>query len=79
MSLLSKPTMKILGIILFIIGFIIWYAISRRRFYRRTMTGAEVFKSYESAWFTRIVEGMLKLVALFLMLSGAAAFILSFE
>ena len=75
----SNPAMKIVGLILFIIGFIIWYTIGRRRFYRRTMTGAEVFKSYESAWFTRIVERVLKMIALFLMLGGASVFVLSYE
>ncbi len=77
--MLTKPTMRIVGIVLFVIGFIIRYAIGRRKFYRRTMTGAEVFKSYENSWFTRIVEGVLRLIALFLMLGGISAFILSFD
>ncbi len=37
--MLTKPTMRIVGIVLFVIGFIIRYAIGRRKFYRRTMTG----------------------------------------
>jgi hypothetical protein len=36
------------GIVMFITGFILNYKINRRRFYRRTITGLEVFRSYEN-------------------------------
>lgn len=55
-GLLHKSSMKVLGIILLIFGFTIWYAIGRRRFNRRTITGAEVFRSYESALLTKLGE-----------------------
>lgn len=79
MSLLDKESMRMLGVICFAIGFIILYAIGRRRFKRRTITGSEVFRSYESAWITRLIEGGLRLVGLFLLLGGISAFILSYK
>lgn len=48
--------MKILAIILFFTGIALRYFIKRRRFNRRTYTGAEIFKSYETAWLTTLVE-----------------------
>lgn len=79
MELLDKQSMRILGIICFAIGSVILYAIGKRKFKRRTIAGTQVFRSYESSLFTKIIEGTLRLFALFLVLGGASALILSFE
>ena len=76
--MLDKHLMIILGGICFTVGVVIRYAIGKRRFNRRSITGTEVFKSYESAWITRLIEGVLGLIALFLIMAGVSACILSF-
>lgn len=48
--------MKTLAIILFFIGILIRYFIKKRKFQRTSFSGVEVFKSYEAAWSTRLVE-----------------------
>ena len=51
--------MKILAIILLLItGLILRYFIKKRKFKRTSYTGVEVFKSYEAAWSTRLVENL---------------------
>jgi hypothetical protein len=48
--------MKTIAIIVLITGLVLRYFIKRRKFQRRTYNGAEVFKSYEAAWFTTLIE-----------------------
>lgn len=75
--MLDKTSMKYIGAVLFILGAIIIYAINRNRFNRRTITGMEVFPSYEKSWTTRGGEGCLKIIAWFLVLGGGSMFVLS--
>ena len=77
MGSFDKSSMKVLGIILLVVGCIIWYLVGKRRFNRRTITGVEVFRSYENAWLTRLGESVLRLIALFLIILGVSALILS--
>lgn len=62
--------MKI-GIILLIIGFALNYTVNRRRFNRRSITGVELFRSYEQALFIRGIEGVIILIARVLITSGS--------
>jgi len=50
--------MKILAIILLLTGLILRYFIKKRKFKRTSYNGVEVFKSYEAAWSTRLVENV---------------------
>lgn len=59
------------GIILLIIGFALNYTINRRRFNRRSITGVELFRSYEQALFIRGIEGVIVLIARVLITSGS--------
>lgn len=54
--------------ILVSLALFIW--ISRRRFYRRNVAGLEEFKSYSSAVFNTLGEGLLKFIAWVLLLSS---------
>jgi len=69
---------KITGIVMLAVGIIINYIISRRRFYRRSITGMQVFKTYEHAWVTRWIERIGKLIAFLLIIGGLILFIGSF-
>jgi hypothetical protein len=51
--------MKILACIILIIGLMMRYVIKRRKFSRTTFTGVELFKSYEVAWLTRLIENII--------------------
>jgi hypothetical protein len=62
--------MQVLGIILIIIGCIIIYFIGRRKFYRRTITGSEQFKSYERSLVTPLIERLLRTIGILLVLVG---------
>lgn len=61
-----------------VVGFLINYIISRRRFYRRSITGMQVFKSYEQAWITRWIERIGRLIAFLLIIGGLILFLGSF-
>jgi hypothetical protein len=50
--------MKTLAIILLLTGLMLRYFIKKRKFKRTSYTGVEVFKSYEAAWSTRLVENL---------------------
>lgn len=56
-----------LGIVISLTLFI-W--ISRRKFYRRNVSGLEEFKSYSSALFNIFGEGFLKLIAWVLLIAS---------
>ena len=58
------------GVGLFIAGCVINYRIGRRRFSRRSITGMEVFRSYEHAWGTRLLERVGRLIAFLLIIAG---------
>ncbi len=60
-----------IGVVLLIIGFGLKYIINRRRFNRRSITGIELFHSYEQALITRGIEGMIGLVARALIAFGS--------
>lgn len=72
---------KISGAIIFAIGLFINYTINKRRFSRRSITGIEVYRSFEHSWTTRWTEGIGKLVAVIFIITGAligvGSFILS--
>ncbi len=76
MGSFKNTSMKVLGVVLIVIGVIIRYSVGKRRFNRRTITGLEVFRSYERAWLTRFGEGVLRLIALLLIVSGISVLIL---
>lgn len=62
---------RITGIVLLVGGTAINYVINRRRFYRRSITGMQVFKSFERAWMTSWIEKIGKLIAWILIITGA--------
>lgn len=43
----------------FLLGLILRYSVKRRKFKRRNALGREIFASYERAWITRWIEGLL--------------------
>lgn len=60
----------VLGIIALVLGLGLRYWINRRKFYRRSPTGAEGFSSYEKSVFIRFVERIGKWIALALIIFG---------
>lgn len=60
----------VIGIILIIIGIIINVSINRRRFYRRSPTGLQQFKTFGGAVLTTWSEKLGKLLAMALILLG---------
>lgn len=58
----------VLGIMALVAGLGLRYWINRRRFYRRSPTGAEGFSSYESSVIIKNAERMGKLVAIALII-----------
>ena len=60
----------VLGIMALVAGLGLRYWINRRRFYRRSPTGAEGFSSYESSVIIKNTERMGKLVAIALIILG---------
>lgn len=60
----------VLGIIPIVIGIALIYWIGRRKFYRRSMTGAEGFSSYESSIVIRFIERLGKWIAYILIIIG---------
>lgn len=60
----------LLGFGSFVIGFVLNYWISKRRFYRRTITGTQVYRSFEHSWSTRFLEGLGRFIAFILIIGG---------
>jgi hypothetical protein len=50
-------------VIAILIGLVLIYVVNRRKFNRRSITGMELFSSFEKAWLTRLLEGLGKLLA----------------
>jgi hypothetical protein len=78
-NMLDKLSMRVLGGILFVTGVIIIFAINKKRFNRRSITGMETFNSYENSLRTRGSEGCIKVIAWVFVLGGGSMFLLSFE
>ena len=70
--------MKWTGIALIFVGLVLRYMIKRRKFYRRTVTGMELFDSYESAWLTRFLEKTIFWVATLMILVGVFFLVLGY-
>ncbi|WP_281296968.1 molybdenum ABC transporter permease [Flavobacterium limnophilum] len=64
----------VLSIIALLSGFGLRYWINRRKFYRRSPTGAEVFSSYEKSVFISFLERMGKWTAYVLIVLGLLFF-----
>lgn len=64
----------VLSIIALLSGFGLRYWINRRKFYRRSPTGAEVFSSYEKSVFISFLERMGKWIAYVLIILGLLFF-----
>jgi hypothetical protein len=64
---------KFLGWIMAVIGLVIRYMISRRRFYRRGIGGLQHFSSYEKGLFVTFVEKIFGLLAYLLLLGAVLA------
>lgn len=60
----------VLAIIPIVIGIALLYWIGRRKFYRRSITGAEGFSSYESSVIIRFMERIGKWLAYILIIMG---------
>lgn len=60
----------LLAIILILLGILLLYFIGRRRFYRRSFTGLQQFRSYEAGLAVRSLEFLLRLFAIILLLTG---------
>lgn len=60
----------VLGIIALVLGLGLRYWINRRKFYRRSPTGAEGFSSYEKSVAIRFIERVGKWVAYALIIFG---------
>ncbi|TXJ29893.1 MAG: molybdenum ABC transporter permease [Chitinophagaceae bacterium] len=69
---------KVGGIAMLLTGVAINYFISKRRFNRRSITGMQVFKSYEYAWIIGLLEKIGKLLAFILIIAGCLLFIGTF-
>jgi hypothetical protein len=69
----EKTIFIIISIITLVVGFAIRYAVARRKFKRRAITGAEVFRSYERAWSITLAEKLAKLIANILIIIGILA------
>uniref|UniRef100_F4C5T5 Molybdenum ABC transporter permease n=1 Tax=Sphingobacterium sp. (strain 21) TaxID=743722 RepID=F4C5T5_SPHS2 len=63
-------TSLVLGIMALVVGLGLRYWINRRRFYRRSPSGAEGFSSYESSVIIKNAERVGKLVAIALIILG---------
>lgn len=60
----------VLGLVFLLPGLALRYWINRRKFYRRSPTGAEGFSSYESSILIRYIERLGKWIAYALILFG---------
>lgn len=70
MYMKQQPILFAAGIILLLLGIIIRYSVSRRRFNRRTPFGLQQYRSYNEALATRGGEGCAKVIATLLVLAG---------
>lgn len=71
---MDNPYMfRIIGGIFIIVGLVIRYAIGRRKFNRRTMTGIEGFKSYRRAVTITFAERLARFLANILIIIGIFA------
>ena len=52
------------------LGLIIRYWIGRRRFNRRSITGLQLFSSYEKWWIVTRIEALINFLALLAILAG---------
>lgn len=60
----------VIGIIFLVLGLGLRYWINRRKFYRRSVTGAEGFSSYENSVFVKTSERLGKWLAYALIIFG---------
>ncbi|MCO5241530.1 MAG: molybdenum ABC transporter permease [Chitinophagaceae bacterium] len=60
----------VIGIIFLVLGLGLRYWINRRKFYRRSDTGAEGFSSYEKSVFIKFIERVGKWIAYALIIFG---------
>jgi len=67
--------MKGLAIFVILIGVAIKYWIGRRRFNRRSITGVETFRSYESMRLLRFIEWLGVLIANIFIVGGILLFL----
>lgn len=68
----------IAGVVLVILSVVIHFVLQRRRFYRRNQAGIETFNSYSSSVFTRVLEGLLRLLSIAMFLGGLFICIISY-
>lgn len=68
--------MKLFAFIIFLTGIILRYIIKKRKFQRTAYTGVEVFKSYEAAWSTRLVENLGFWLGTLMMIGGVVLLII---
>jgi len=66
----SEITNLIIGVLLFIMGALIRYAVNRRRFNRRGVAGLQCFKSYEHATLITFIEKTGMLLAIIMLVVG---------
>lgn len=59
------------------LGLAMRYFVNRRRFNRRTVTGMELFNSYESAWMIKLLEKLAFWTGTFLILGGLLVMIVN--
>ena len=60
----------VFGVIPIVIGLVLIYWISRRKFYRRNVAGLEGFSSFEKSVFVRFIERIGKWIAYALIIVG---------
>jgi len=63
----------VIGILFLVGGLALRYWINRRKFYRRSSTGAEGFSSYESSVFIKLIERIGKWIAYAMIIFGLLA------
>ena len=73
----SPLTIQIIGTISILAGLFINYYISRSKFNRRNHSGIEIFRSYEKAKLTALLEKMGRIIAFILLVFGLFIIILS--
>jgi hypothetical protein len=71
-------TIRVIGFVILLAGFLLNYIIARRKFNRRNPTGLEGFSSFEKAWSIKFIERFGSLIGKILMLAGIALIVLSF-
>lgn len=61
---------KVAGILMLVAGLVLNFIISKRRFNRRSITGIQVYRSYEHSLTTRWAERIGRFIAISLILIG---------